>query len=311
MTALTSRIDRASKEFLQNAAAMDVQLTDLAERLAEIRLGGGETARRRHTERAKLLPRARIEALLDRNADLFEFSPFAAHGVYEDPLPAAGLITGIGPISGRDCVVIANDATVKGGTYYPITVEKHLRAQEIAIENRLPCIYLVDSGGAFLPLQDEVFPGRDHFGRIFFNQARMSAAAIPQVAAVLGSCTAGGAYIPAMCEESIIVKGQGTIFLAGPPLVKAATGEVVSAEELGGADTHARLSGVVDYVAKDDAEAVAMIRAMVRNLNRTERHSVQRAEPRSPLYDADEINGIVPIAPRWIYDAREVIARTV
>ncbi|HYK79660.1 MAG TPA: carboxyl transferase domain-containing protein [Micropepsaceae bacterium] len=311
MTVLGTRIDRASKEFLQNSAAMDVQLTDLAERLADIRLGGGETARKRHTERGKLLPRARIEALLDKNADLFEFSLFAAHGVYEDPLPAAGLITGIGAISGRDCVIVANDATVKGGTYYPLTVEKHLRAQEIAIENRLPCVYLVDSGGAFLPLQDQVFPGRDHFGRIFYNQARMSAAAIPQVAAVLGSCTAGGAYIPAMCEESIIVKGQGTIFLAGPPLVKAATGEVVSAEDLGGADTHARLSGVVDHVAKDDADAMRLVRTIIRNLHRPERLGAQRPEPKKPLYDAEEINGIVPTDPRWIYDVREVIARIV
>src|SRR5258706_8941082 len=271
MTALTSRIDRASKEFLQNSAAMDPQLRDLADRLSQIRLGGGEAARKRHTERGKMLPRAGIEALLDRGADFFELSPFAAYGVYEDALPAAGLLAGIGTISGRDCIVIANDATVKGGTYYPLTVEKHLRAQEIAMENRLPCIYLVDSGGAFLPLQDQVFPGRDHFGRIFFNQARMSAAAIPQVAAVLGSCTAGGAYIPAMCEESIIVKGQGTIFLAGPPLVKAATGEVVSAEELGGADTHARLSGVVDHVAKDDADAMRLVRTLIRNLHRPER----------------------------------------
>jgi 3-methylcrotonyl-CoA carboxylase beta subunit len=286
MTALTTRIDRASKEFLQNSAAVDAQLTDLTDRLAEIRLGGGESARKRHTERGKLLPRARIEALLDKGADFFELSPFAAYGVYEDPLPAAGLITGIGSISGRACVVVANDATVKGGAYYPLTVEKHLRAQEIATENRLPCIYLVDSGGAFLPLQDQVFPGRDHFGRIFFNQARMSAAAIPQVAAVLGSCTAGGAYIPAMCEESIIVKGQGTIFLAGPPLVKAATGEVVSAEELGGADTHARLSGVVDHVAKDDADAMRLVRTIIRNLNRPERLCVPRLEPKKPLYDA-------------------------
>jgi 3-methylcrotonyl-CoA carboxylase beta subunit len=311
MTALTTRIDRASKEFLQNSAAVDAQLTDLADRLAEIRLGGGESARQRHTERGKLLPRARIEALLDKGADFFELSPFAAYGVYEDPLPAAGLITGIGSISGRACVVVANDATVKGGAYYPLTVEKHLRAQEIATENRLPCIYLVDSGGAFLPLQDRVFPGRDHFGRIFFNQARMSAAAIPQVAAVLGSCTAGGAYIPAMCEESIIVKGQGTIFLAGPPLVKAATGEVVSAEELGGADTHARLSGVVDHVAKDDADAMRLVRTIIRNLNRPERLCVPRLEPKKPLYDAEEINGIVPTDPRWIYDVREVIARIV
>ena len=281
MTALTTRIDPASKEFLQNAAAVSAQLTDLSDRLAEIRLGGGESARKRHTERGKLLPRARIEALLDRGADFFELSPFAAYGVYEDPLPAAGLITGIGSISGRDCVVIANDATVKGGTYYPLTVEKHLRAQEIAIENRLPCIYLVDSGGAFLPLQDQVFPGRDHFGRIFYNQARMSAGRDPAGRRRARLVHRGGAYIPAMCEESIIVKGQGTIFLAGPPLVKAATGEVVSAEELGGADTHARLSGVVDHVAKDDADAMRLVRTIIRNLNRPERHSVPRAEPKT------------------------------
>src|SRR5882724_9141994 len=311
MTALPTRIDRASKEFLQNSAAMDVQLTDLAEHLAQIRLGGGETARRRHTERAKLLPRARIEALLDRNADFFEFSPFAAHGVYEDPVPAAGLITGIGSISGRDCVVIANDATVKGGTYYPLTVEKHLRAQEIAIENRLPCIYLVDSGGAFLPLQDQVFPGRDHFGRIFYNQARMSAARIPQVAAVMGSCTAGGAYIPAMSDEAIIVRGQGTIFLAGPPLVKAATGEVVSAEDLGGADTHGRLSGVVDYVAKDDSEAIEMVRRCVGNFNLKRQSSLVGVGGKPPLYDPKELHGIVPSDLRRLFEVREIIARIV
>ena len=218
---------------------------------------------------------------------MFELSAFAAYGVYDDPVPAAGLITGIGTIAGRDCVVIVNDATVKGGTYYPLTVTKHLRAQEIAMDNRLPCIYLVDSGGAFLPLQDQVFPGRDHFGRIFYNQARMSAAGIAQVAAVLGSCTAGGAYIPAMCEESIIVKGQGTIFLAGPPLVKAATGESVSAEELGGADTHARLSGVVDHVAKDDADAMRQVRGIIRNLN-PPHTTPQRDSKPPPLYDADE-----------------------
>jgi 3-methylcrotonyl-CoA carboxylase beta subunit len=307
MTALPTRIDRGSKEFLANSAAMDALVSDLNQRLAEIRLGGGETARNRHSERGKMLPRARIESLLDKNAEFFEFSPFAAYGVYEDALPAAGLIAGIGAIAGRDCVVIANDATVKGGTYYPLTVQKHLRAQEIATENHLPCIYLVDSGGAYLPLQDEVFPGRDHFGRIFYNQARMSAAGIPQVAAVLGSCTAGGAYIPAMCEQSIIVKGQGTIFLAGPPLVKAATGETVSAEELGGADTHARLSGLVDHVAKDDADAMRLVRSIVRNLQ--SRKTAPRRDVREPIYDIDEINGIVPIDLRWIYDVREVIAR--
>jgi len=311
MTALPTRIDRGSKEFRANSAAMDALVSDLNERLAEIRLGGGETARNRHTERGKMLPRVRIEALLDKNAEFFELSPFAAYGVYEDALPAAGLIAGIGSIAGRDCVVIANDATVKGGTYYPLTVQKHLRAQEVAIENRLPCLYLVDSGGAYLPLQDEVFPGRDHFGRIFYNQARMSAAGIPQVAAVLGSCTAGGAYIPAMCEQSIIVKGQGTIFLAGPPLVKAATGETVSAEDLGGADTHARLSGLVDHVAKDDADAMRLARSIVRNLPSLEDIRAPQRDAKEPIYDADEINGIVPTDLRWIYDVREVISRIV
>jgi 3-methylcrotonyl-CoA carboxylase beta subunit len=311
MAVLTTRIDRASKEYAANAQAMDALVDDLKARLGEIRLGGGESARNRHTERGKLLPRARVEALLDKGADLLELSAFAAFGVYDDPLSAAGLITGIGTIAGRDCVVVVNDATVKGGTYYPLTVTKHLRAQDVAIENRLPCLYLVDSGGAFLPLQDQVFPGRDHFGRIFYNQAQMSAEGIPQVAAVLGSCTAGGAYIPAMCEESIIVKGQGTIFLAGPPLVKAATGEIISAEELGGADTHARLSGVVDHVAKDDADAMRQIRGIVRNLPVPRPASAPRREIKPPLYDAEELSGIVPIDPRWIYDVREVIARIV
>jgi len=267
MTVITSRVDDSTKEFIQNDEAMDAAVADLEKRLAEIRLGGDEAARRRHTDRGKMLPRARVEALLDKGASFFEFSQFAAYQVYEDPVPAAGLITGIGKVSGHDCVVIANDATVKGGTYFPLTVEKHLRAQTIAAENRLPCIYLVDSGGAFLPLQDQVFPSKEHFGRIFYNQARMSAAGVPQVAAVMGSCTAGGAYIPAMSDEAIIVRGQGTIFLAGPPLVKAATGEVVSAEDLGGADVHARLSGVVDYTAKDDAEAIQLVRRAIGNLN--------------------------------------------
>src|SRR5882762_7967500 len=289
MTVLASRLDRSTKEFAQNTEAMNQAVTELEKVLAEIRPGGDEGSRKRHTERGKMPPRARVEALLDKGTSLFEFSPLAAYRVYDEPVPAAGLISGIGTVSGQECVIIANDATVKGGTYFPLTVEKHLRAQEIAQENRLPCIYLVDSGGAFLPLQDQVFPGRDHFGRIFYNQARMSAAAIPQVAAVLGSCTAGGAYIPAMCEESIIVKGQGTIFLAGPPLVKAATGEVVSAEELGGADTLARLSGVVDHVAKDDADAMRLVRTIVRNLSRSEAFSVPRSEPKKPLYDATEI----------------------
>ncbi|HXJ00921.1 MAG TPA: carboxyl transferase domain-containing protein [Micropepsaceae bacterium] len=308
MAVLNTRVDPAAKDFAANAQIMDAAVADLNAKLAEIRLGGGEGARNRHTERGKLLPRARVEALLDKGADLLELSAFAAYGVYDDAVPAAGLITGIGSIAGRECVIVANDATVKGGTYYPLTVTKHLRAQEIALENRLPIIYLVDSGGAFLPLQDQVFPGRDHFGRIFYNQAQLSAAGIPQVAAVLGSCTAGGAYIPAMCEESIIVKGQGTIFLAGPPLVKAATGETVTAEELGGADTHARLSGVVDHVAKDDADAMRQVRGIIRSLGLAQ--SAPR-ESKPPRYDAQEIAGIVPADPRWIYDVREVIARIV
>jgi len=267
MTTLATRVDRSTKEYAQNAEGMNAVVADLEKRLAEIRLGGDEAARKRHTDRGKMLPRARVEALIDKDKGFFELSEFAAYQVYDDPVPAAGVITGIGRVSGHDCVIIANDATVKGGTYFPLTVEKHLRAQAIAAENRLPCIYLVDSGGAFLPLQDQVFPSHNHFGRIFYNQARMSAAGIPQVAAVMGSCTAGGAYIPAMSDEAIIVRGQGTIFLAGPPLVKAATGEVVSAEDLGGADVHSRLSGVVDYTAKDDAEAIQMVRRAIHNLN--------------------------------------------
>jgi len=311
MTALPSRLDSKTKDFAQNAQAMDKAVADLDALLAQIRLGGDEAARKRHTERGKLLPRARVEALLDKGRHFFELSPLAAHAVYDEPVPAAGLITGIGEINGQDCVVIANDATVKGGTYFPLTVEKHLRAQEIAAENRLPCIYLVDSGGAFLPLQDQVFPGRDHFGRIFYNQARMSAERIPQIAAVLGSCTAGGAYIPAMSDEAIIVRGQGTIFLAGPPLVKAATGEVVSAEDLGGADVHARLSGVVDYVANDDAEAIAIVRKIVGNLNLSPQRSLIRHVSKAPLYDPNELHGIVPSDLRRLFEVREIIARIV
>jgi 3-methylcrotonyl-CoA carboxylase beta subunit len=311
MTVITSRVDDSTKEFIQNDEAMDAAVADLEKRLAEIRLGGDEAARRRHTDRGKMLPRARVEALLDKGASFFEFSQFAAYQVYEDPVPAAGLITGIGKVSGHDCVVIANDATVKGGTYFPLTVEKHLRAQTIAAENRLPCIYLVDSGGAFLPLQDQVFPSKEHFGRIFYNQARMSAAGIPQVAAVMGSCTAGGAYIPAMSDEAIIVRGQGTIFLAGPPLVKAATGEVVSAEDLGGADVHARLSGVVDYTAKDDAEAIQMVRRAIGNLNLPPPAVQPQRDPVPPLYDARELHGIVPSDLRRLFEVREIIARIV
>jgi 3-methylcrotonyl-CoA carboxylase beta subunit len=311
MTTLASRVDRSSKEFAANAASMNGALGDLEARLAVIRQGGEEASRKRHSERGKLLPRARVDALIDGGTEFLELSAFAAHGVYDDPLPAAGVITGIGTVAGQECVIIANDATVKGGTYYPLTLEKHLRAQDIAAENRLPCLYLVDSGGAFLPLQDQVFPGRDHFGRIFYNQARMSASGIPQVAAVMGSCTAGGAYIPAMADESIIVKGQGTIFLAGPPLVKAATGEVVTAEDLGGADTHARLSGVVDHVAKDDAEALQMVRSIVGHLNLDTPRLAPLRDAKKPLYDAGDIAGIVPIDLRRLYDVREVIARVV
>ena len=309
MTVLPTRADRSSKEFTASAASMNAALADLEQHLATIKQGGDEASRKRHTERGKLLPRDRVKTLIDHGTEFLEFSAFAAHGVYDDPLPAAGVITGIGTVAGQECVVIANDATVKGGTYYPLTLEKHLRAQEIAAENRLPCIYLVDSGGAFLPLQDQVFPGRDHFGRIFYNQARMSAGGIPQVAAVMGSCTAGGAYIPAMSDESIIVRGQGTIFLAGPPLVKAATGEVVSAEELGGADTHARLSGVVDHVAKDDAEALQMVRSIVGHLNLPFSRSVLQRDVKKPLHDAADIAGIIPNDLRRLYDVREVIAR--
>jgi 3-methylcrotonyl-CoA carboxylase beta subunit len=309
MTALPSRIDRNSADFVANAKAMNAAIMDLTEKLSLIRQGGDEAARKRHTERGKMLPRARIGTLIDPGTEFLELSPFAAYEVYEDPVPAAGIITGIGRVMERECAIIANDATVKGGTYYPLTVAKHLRAQEIAAENRLPCIYLVDSGGAFLPMQDEVFPGRDHFGRIFYNQARMSADRVPQIAAVMGSCTAGGAYIPAMSDEAIIVKGQGTIFLAGPPLVKAATGEVVSAEELGGADTHARLSGVVDHVAKDDAEAIRMVRNIVGHLNLPTQLPPEDAKP--PLYDAADIAGLVPADLRRLYDVREVVARIV
>jgi 3-methylcrotonyl-CoA carboxylase beta subunit len=311
MSALASHVDPGAKEFIANRAAMEALVADLREKTAEIRLGGDEAARERHSSRGKMLIRERIRALLDREAELFEVAPFAGYRLYDGPLPAGGIVTGIGSIAGRDCMVIANDATVKGGTYFPITVKKHLRAQAIAAENQLPCVYLVDSGGAFLPLQDQVFPGRDHFGRIFFNQARMSASGLPQIAAVLGSCTAGGAYVPAMCEQSIIVKGQGTIFLAGPPLVKAATGETVSAEDLGGADTHGRLSGLVDYIAKDDADAMRIIRSLVRNLDAEKYGTPPLRTAKSPVHDPAELNGIIPTDVRWIYNVHEVIARIV
>src|SRR5882762_3630523 len=289
MTVLTTSLDRRSEVFAANAAAMEALVADLREKLAAIREGGGEEARRRHLGRGKLLPRERVRALLDPGSAFLELSQLAAYGMYDGEVPAAGIITGIGRILGRECVVVANDATVKGGTYFPVTVKKHLRAQEIAGENRLPCLYLVDSGGAFLPAQDEVFPDRDHFGRIFYNQARLSAAGVPQIALVMGSCTAGGAYVPAMSDESIIVKGQGTIFLAGPPLVKAATGEVVSAEDLGGADVHSRVSGVTDHYALDDRHAIGIARHIVGNLNYVKTIPLVPETPHEPNYPAEEI----------------------
>ena len=284
---------------------------DLEARIGKIREGGGAEARARHLARGKLLPRDRVRTLLDPGAPFLELSQLAAYGMYGEEIPAAGIITGIGPVMGQDCVIVANDATVKGGTYYPVTVKKHLRAQEIARQNHLPCLYLVDSGGANLPNQDEVFPDREHFGRIFYNQATLSAAGIPQIAIVMGSCTAGGAYVPAMSDECVIVKNQGTIFLGGPPLVKAAIGEVVTAEELGGADVHSRVSGVTDHLALDDAHALGIARRIVANLHRVKRPALDIAEPDEPLYDAAELHGVVPIDPRKPYDAREVIARIV
>ncbi|WP_026606193.1 carboxyl transferase domain-containing protein [Methylocapsa acidiphila] len=311
MTRLKSHIDPHAPEFSANRAAMQALVDDLKHKVVELRLGGGAKARERHLARGKLPPRARIAALIDPGAPFLELSQFAAYEVYPEPVPAAGLITGIGRIEGHECVVIANDATVKGGVYYPLTVKKHLRAQEIARENNLPCIYLVDSGGAHLANQDEVFPDRDHFGRIFYNQARMSAEGIPQIAVVMGSCTAGGAYVPAMSDETIIVARQGTIFLAGPPLVKAATGEIVSAEDLGGAEVHARVSGVADHYAENDAHALQIARRIVGNLNRVKRPTLEIREPVEPLYDPEEIYGIVPADARKSYDARELVARIV
>ena len=284
---------------------------ELRERLALVRQGGTEAARARHLARNKLLPRERIDRLVDPGSPFLELSPLAGYGLYDDPLPAAGLLTGIGRICGRPCLVVANDATVKGGTYFPVTVKKHLRAQQIAADNRLPCCYLVDSGGAYLPRQAEVFPDREHFGRIFFNQARLSAAGIAQLAAVMGSSTAGGAYVPAMCDENVIVAGQGTIFLGGPPLVKAATGETVSAEDLGGGDVHARVSGVVDHLVADDAEALGVLRAIVETLPQPAPGTAERTGPAEPLEDPEEIYDIVPGDLRTPYDVREVIRRIV
>jgi 3-methylcrotonyl-CoA carboxylase beta subunit len=311
MPALISEIDTTDAVFQANAVHMQGLVDDLRALSSRIALGGSAEARRKHTARGKLLPRDRVLGLIDPGSPFLEFSALAAHKVYDDDVPAAGMITGIGRISGAECVIVCNDATVKGGTYYPLTVKKHLRAQEIARANTLPCVYLVDSGGANLPNQDEVFPDKDDFGRIFFNQAQMSAAGIPQIAVVMGSCTAGGAYVPAMSDESIIVRNQGTIFLGGPPLVKAATGEVVSAEDLGGGDVHARISGVVDHLAANDADALRIARRIVGNLNRQKPSPLKTRPAAEPLYAAEDIYGVIPADTRQPYDVREVIARIV
>src|SRR5690348_10146928 len=311
MPVIPTSLDRRSEAFRTNERAMRALVADLREKSAAIALGGDEPSRQRHLSRGKLLARDRIRLLLDPGSPFLELSAFAAYEMYDGAVPAAGIVTGIGRIAGRDCVVVANDATVKGGTYFPMTVKKHLRAQEIARDNRLPCLYLVDSGGAFLPAQDEVFPDREHFGRIFYNQARLWAAGVPQIALVMGSCTAGGAYVPAMSDESVIVRGQGTIFLGGPPLVRAATGEIVTAEELGGAEVHSRVSGVTDHYALDDRHALGIARHIVGNLNRGKSIGVEVAPPREPLYPAEEIYGIIPLDTRRPYEVREIIARLV
>src|SRR5271163_3478875 len=311
MPVIESAIDLRSRAAGANAEAMRKLVAGLNETVARVRLGGGQAARERHLSRGKLLPRDRVRALIDPVSPFLEVGQLAAHGLYDNDAPSAGLIAGIGRVAGRECMIVANDATVKGGTYFPMTVQKHLRAQEIALQNRLPCIYLVDSGGANLPNQDEVFPGRDHFGRIFYNQAQMSAQGIAQIAVVMGSCTAGGAYVPAMSDESIIVRNQGTIFLAGPPLVKAATGEVVTAEELGGADVHSRTSGVTDHYAENDAHALGIARRLVASLNKVKRPPVELRRPEAPRYPAEDIYSIVPTDRRKPYDVHEVIARLV
>jgi 3-methylcrotonyl-CoA carboxylase beta subunit len=317
MTPIESKLNPRSADFAANAQAMRTLVDDLRAKLDQIAQGGGDAARAKHTARGKLLPRERVNMLLDSGTPFLEVAPLAALAMYpdrdgSDSAPSAGVIVGIGRVSGVDCMIVCNDATVKGGTYYPMTVKKHLRAQEIAQQNHLPCIYLVDSGGANLPNQDEVFPDRDHFGRIFFNQANMSALGIPQIAVVMGSCTAGGAYVPAMSDETIIVKNQGTIFLGGPPLVKAATGEVVTAEDLGGGDVHTRLSGVADHLAQDDLHAIALARRSVSHLNRNPKPSVNVVQaPRAPKYDAQELYGVIPTDTRKPFDVREIIARIV
>ncbi|HAT2065468.1 TPA: methylcrotonoyl-CoA carboxylase [Legionella pneumophila] len=311
MAKLTTQINTSSQEFKNNQANMQALVTDLREKIHQISLGGDEKARAKHQQQGKLLPRERLHQLLDPGSPFLELSQLAAYQVYEDTIPAAGIITGIGRVAGNECVIVVNDATVKGGTYYPLTVKKHLRAQEIALINHLPCIYLVDSGGAFLPLQDQVFADKEHFGRVFYNQAQMSALNIPQIAVVMGSCTAGGAYVPAMADESIMVKNQATIFLGGPPLVKAATGEVISAEELGGAEVHCRHSGVSDHYAENDAHALHLARVAISNLNRKKPDSIHRVDTVPPLYDSEDLTGIIPTDPRKPFDIREIIARVV
>ncbi|MBP6115952.1 MAG: methylcrotonoyl-CoA carboxylase [Neisseriaceae bacterium] len=311
MNQLKSTINPRSEEFRANAEAMQAALLSLNKVAHKVQQGGGEVASARHEGRGKLLVRERIDVLLDEGSNFLEVGQLAAWDMYGNEVPAAGVVTGIGQIHGRQCMIVANDATVKGGTYYPMTVKKHLRAQEIAEQNHLPCIYLVDSGGAYLPLQDEVFPDRDHFGRIFYNQAQMSAKGIPQIAVVMGSCTAGGAYVPAMSDETIIVRNQGTIFLGGPPLVKAATGEVVSTEDLGGGDVHTRVSGVADYLAENDHHALGLARNIVANLNHRKTHELELQATREPLYPAEELYGVVPSDTRKPYDVREIIARIV
>jgi acetyl-CoA carboxylase carboxyltransferase component len=309
MHVLPTSIDTSSSEYRERFSAMESLVAELKREIAKAREGG--SGRARHLEQKKMLVRDRIDALLDPGSPFLELSPLAAHGMYDGEAPSAGIVTGIGRVSGREVMIVANDATVKGGTYYPMTVKKHLRAQEIAEQNRLPCVYLVDSGGAFLPLQADVFPDREHFGRIFYNEARMSARRIPQIAAVMGSCTAGGAYVPAMADEAVIVKGTGTIFLAGPPLVKAATGEDVTAEELGGGDVHTRVSGVADYLAENDAHAIELTRSIVATLNTVKDPPGDREAPEDPAYDPREIYGVLPRDVRRPYDVREVIARLV
>ena len=308
---LHSSIDPSSSDFARNSEAMRALVADLREKLSQVAGGGGEVSRNRHTARGKMLARQRVDLLVDPGTSFLELSPLAAYGLYGGDVHSASVVTGVGRIAGRECVIVANDATIKGGTYYPMTVKKHLRAQDVARQNNLPCVYMVDSGGAFLPLQDEIFPDERHFGRIFYNQAQMSSQGIPQIAIVMGSCTAGGAYVPAMSDESIIVRNQGTIFLGGPPLVKAATGEVVSAEELGGADVHSRQSGVTDHYAQNDAHAIGIARRIVGTLKPPARPNLNMHPPREPLFAAEEIYGVVPVDGRKPFDVRDIIARVV